>query len=295
MATTQTKHILRIQDTKTNLESGSGTVILKPTQMAIQQNGTDYRLSFRTLGGDYYETANRADLSLLTLAGLQDVTLTTPTSGQILSYNGTKWVNTAASASYWQIVETNFLEPTGAYGLSIDQGTATTPILKFKNDNVAHGITDVAETDTFGTFSLVNSSTYFGGLSITALTEKDVALALCGVVTSENTSSLARAYGAMTIQLSLALGTGVSGMGGTANLFVIKNYETPVLRVTGGGDLSVYGYFQTSDAATTYPGTYDMVYLSWGGSCACWKEYKTVKIKDSNGTIYRVLALTEYP
>lgn len=37
--------------------------------------------------------------STATLDGLSDVVITTPATGQTLTYNGTTWVNSAASAS----------------------------------------------------------------------------------------------------------------------------------------------------------------------------------------------------
>ncbi len=38
--------------------------------------------------------------SLGTLDGLSDVTITTPTTGQTITYNGTQWVNSAATSGF---------------------------------------------------------------------------------------------------------------------------------------------------------------------------------------------------
>ena len=56
-------------------------------------------------------------------------------------------------------------------GLTINQGTADNEILAFKSNDVAHGITDLAETDTYGTISKTEATS--GGLKITGYKDAD--------------------------------------------------------------------------------------------------------------------------
>jgi hypothetical protein len=60
-----------------------------------------------------------------TLAGLSDVTLTSPSTNQVLQYNGTKWVNAAAPTTYTLPIATSSVLggiKVGT-GLTIDAGT----------------------------------------------------------------------------------------------------------------------------------------------------------------------------
>jgi len=61
MALQEDKHIKRIVEDKSIL-SGAGPDRLKKSQIAIQRDGADRRLSFRDENNNYYETANRGEV-----------------------------------------------------------------------------------------------------------------------------------------------------------------------------------------------------------------------------------------
>lgn len=77
--------------------SGTGALVL-PTGTTAQQPGSpaagSIRLNTTTSTLEYYSGSAWVASSVSTLAALTDVTITSPTSGQFLLYNGTKWVNT---------------------------------------------------------------------------------------------------------------------------------------------------------------------------------------------------------
>lgn len=60
------------------------------------------------------------------LGTLTNVTLTSPSSGQILSYNGTAWVNSAATASYYQTVYSALTPATQRAGLNFSSSFSVT-------------------------------------------------------------------------------------------------------------------------------------------------------------------------
>lgn len=75
---------------------------------------------------------------------MADVTITTPSNGQVLSYNGTKWVNSAASAGSGTVTSFAFTNSTGITGTV---GTATTvPTLSLALTSAAVGLGNVDNT-----------------------------------------------------------------------------------------------------------------------------------------------------
>ena len=101
-----------------------------------------------------------------TLADLIDVELTNPVAGQVLKYNGTKWINSAASAgtvtSVAMSVPTGFavtgspITVSGVLGLSFADGYSLPTTAKQTNWDAAYSWTSVSRT-TLGDYGITDA------------------------------------------------------------------------------------------------------------------------------------------
>jgi hypothetical protein len=106
-------------------------------------------------------------------------------------------------------------------GLTINQGAADNEIFALKSSDVAHGTTDLAETDTFA--KLAKQTAAFGGLSIMGLTESITGIEIRSANTQETTTKSAAADGAIMLEALMKNGTTTTTLGANTNLAVIKN------------------------------------------------------------------------
>ena len=131
-------------------------------------------------------------------------------------------------------------------GLTINQDTADDEILALKSSDVAHGITDITETDTYGYFKKldgVGGGVYMVGLCDTGT----VAVRIDGVgITDDTTKTTAgRAY--VEIGAAKKSGTGVAAPGADANVFGIRYGSTTRFIVDSEGDIHYDGTANTYD------------------------------------------------
>lgn len=91
------------------------------------------------------------------LSGLTDVTLSTPTSGQVLTYNGTVWVNSAVTSSVLPQVLQNISSATTTFNVgttTIDSNSTSYKLVKY--DYVIYsGTTNMRG----GSITIVNNGT----------------------------------------------------------------------------------------------------------------------------------------
>ena len=133
---------------------------------------------------------------------------------------GIFYINTSGQASS----NTNMTN-----GLTILQGANDDEILAFKSSDVAHGITDEAETDTFGTFLKSNADA--GGLLVAGYRDSGgdagFALNLQGNLgeTADTTKTTA-GIGVVNIRAAVQSGTTVAAVGSDGNLLSIRNLST---------------------------------------------------------------------
>jgi glycerol kinase len=106
-------------------------------------------------------------------------------------------------------------------GLTINQGSNDDQILALKSSDVAHGITDAAETDTYGLFGKVIAAS--GGMLMRGLSEGAVATTVDGIATSSDTTKSTAGTGALELRTYLKSGTSSTTHGANANLVVIGN------------------------------------------------------------------------
>ena len=120
-------------------------------------------------------------------------------------------------------------------GLTINQLTSDNQIFALKSyDDVAHDMSAIAESDTFG-FMAKNSGTD-GGLGISGLTQGNTALVLGVRVTTEHTDDTTSSSAAWGNSISKSNGSGShQALGSTANLISIANYSTCRFVMKGDG------------------------------------------------------------
>jgi hypothetical protein len=124
-------------------------------------------------------------------------------SGRILFGGGTTPTQNAFNAS----------------GVTINQSAADDEILTFKSSDVAHGMTSIAETDTYGTFVKYDGNQ--GGLWITAYSEAISGLVLSGVSTTADTTKNSGARAPIEIRAFKKNGTTSQSMTTTENMLVV--------------------------------------------------------------------------
>ena len=106
-------------------------------------------------------------------------------------------------------------------GLTLNQGAADDEILAFKSSDVAHGMTTVAETDTYGKVAKLDGPT--GGLLIMGLGESTQGIRLELRHTTDTTTKAVTSVGALHVNGAKANGTSTQAMGANANLVAFAN------------------------------------------------------------------------
>jgi hypothetical protein len=120
-------------------------------------------------------------------------------------------------------------------GLTIFQGSRDDEILTLKSSDVAHGMTLITETDTYGRFKKFSSAT--GGIDIQGLGEDDVGIRLAGIATNSDTSDTSGSFAATMIESFLKSGTGSTSFGNTANILAVTNSGATRMLIKGNGDM----------------------------------------------------------
>mgnify|MGYP003627853982 CR=1 FL=1 len=131
-------------------------------------------------------------------------------------------------------------------GLAINQAADDEAILLFYSSDVAHGITDIAETDTFG--GIHKKSGTAGGIIIKGTSEGAIASTLQGIVTTANTTKGTGGDAPVQLDANLKSGTGVAAVGSNGNLLIVTNAGNAKFIVDAEGDI----HYDGSDA-----GAYD--------------------------------------
>lgn len=103
-------------------------------------------------------------------------------------------------------------------GLTINQGAADNEILAFKSSDVAHGMTDYAETDTYGTLAKYGGA--YGGVKLTGFgnTNREIGvnfLALAGV---DDVTKASGSLAYLRINVGKKSGTNYGAPGANANI-----------------------------------------------------------------------------
>ena len=136
-------------------------------------------------------------------------------------------------------------------GLTINQGTNDNEIFALKSTDVAHGVTDTTETDTF--FSIRKTSLTSGGVQAQCFSEDDLALNLWGVHTNDSTTKTTGGSSTVRVTALKKNGTTIGGPGANANLFSVFNGGVgSVFIVDAEGDLYADGGTSSTNMVTQY-------------------------------------------
>jgi len=135
---------------------------------------------------------------------------------------------------------------TDAGGLCLNHGSNDAAVFTFKNSDVAHGITDQVQTDTYAYFSKFSGAQ--GGLQLMGFSEGEEAIFLHGVVTTNDTAKSGSALAPVMVRGNVKSGTNIANMGANANVFVAQSGGNAVFLVDEDGDI----HYDGSDA-----GAYD--------------------------------------
>jgi hypothetical protein len=108
-------------------------------------------------------------------------------------------------------------------GVMVNQGSNTDEAIALKASGVvAHGITAAADTDTYGTMSILSGTD--GGMKVRGISEGIIGLDLKGSVSNADTTKTAASNGAINISSSAKSGTGLIAIAtANSNLLVVRN------------------------------------------------------------------------
>ena len=105
-------------------------------------------------------------------------------------------------------------------GLTINQGAYDNEILAFKSSDVTHGITNYAETDTYGAFRKWTATQ--GGLIVDGFCESRYGIQLRGWVGSYQNTKTTGSWGSITLAGYYKSGTGYGNYPANSNVVVIR-------------------------------------------------------------------------
>lgn len=137
------------------------------------------------------------------------------------------WVGTAI----YDAIDALFSSTTG---IRLNQGAGDGAIVSLESSDVAHGITSVAGTDTFGDLRKVSATA--GGLLVRGFTEVTNAVAIQGLYTSDNSDRNTSATAPVSLAALLKSGTSAGDPAANANLVIIQSNGTTRFIFDSDGD-----------------------------------------------------------
>ena len=136
--------------------------------------------------------------------------------------------------------------PQGTNPVVIDQGANDGEALSLKSSDVAHGVTDRTETDTYGYISKAVSAS--GGVFLGGLSESEIGITLDATSTADVTDKNTSANGNVLVRARKRDGTGDGQVGSNANLVAIENYDTTLFLFDAEGQMHATVASTTFDA-----------------------------------------------
>jgi hypothetical protein len=120
-------------------------------------------------------------------------------------------------------------------GLTINQGATDNEILAFKSSDIAHGMTDRAETDTYGTLTKAGAND--GGLKIEGFADtSNNGILLIGSSPADVDTKGTGSYGVLRMRANKTNSATVQACGSNANLVTIDNNGTTRFIFDAEGD-----------------------------------------------------------
>jgi len=120
-------------------------------------------------------------------------------------------------------------------GICLQQNAGDGKIITFKSSDIAHGITDYAETDTYGYLQKRHAPS--GGLYIVGLGEDYYGCAILGINTTVDNTETTSSHAPVNIIGAKKSGTNVSTVGADENVVTLNNLGTTRFIMKGDGEL----------------------------------------------------------
>ena len=111
-----------------------------------------------------------------------------------------------------------------AQGITIQQSANDNEILTLKSSDIAHGMTDRTETDTYGRFGKAVATT--GGVLFEGYSEDVYGIYMLGYGVNDNTTKSTSGQAYVWIDARKKSSAGAAGVGSDANLVVISDNQT---------------------------------------------------------------------
>lgn len=228
----QPSHVNDMQDEVIAVEGGlrNGTAPINSsnsTFTALSVTGNSTLASSITIGALSYVFPGSGASSGLALT-IDSV------SGSTLSL---KWAQSGSGSTFAQTVYINDnANVNQTLGLTVNQGAADDEILTLKSSDIAHGVTDFAETDTY--FCIKKEDGNAGGASLQAYAETGVTIGFrCEArVTDATGTRTTAARGPIQLTARLKSGTGVASVGADKNLLSVDDNGTARFFLDSDGD-----------------------------------------------------------
>ena len=131
-----------------------------------------------------------------------------------------------------------------AGGLTLDQNAGDNFILTAKSSDVAHGITDSVQTDSFFAMGKRQSA---GGVLMYAMNSELQALRIIAAAGAENTTKGTTGNGPFVAYCTSKSGTGFGSVGSNANMFIVSNNGNTKFIVDAEGDIHADGSLSAYD------------------------------------------------
>jgi len=119
-------------------------------------------------------------------------------------------------------------------GIVINQGGADDEILSFKSSDVAHGITTLADTDTYGNFKKISPGN--GGIQFEGYSAGITSFLLAGTSTTTDTTRSNAAVGCIDLFSSIKSGTTRGSVGANVNMVTVRDNGTCRFILDSDGD-----------------------------------------------------------
>ena len=199
-----------------SLMNRAGTVCL-----GVGPNTTTVNLTGALTYGGVTLSAAVTGTGNMVLSAVAELTTATFVAGLVIA-GALSGVTTLTTSSTAYIGDTANGDVT--LGLTINQAGNDNQIIAFKSSDVAHGVTTLMETDTFGSVQKLVAAS--GGMYMHGVTAGNEAFLIRGVVTTEDATRTTAAVAPVELTASLKSGTTTTTMSADRNLAVITNNGT---------------------------------------------------------------------
>jgi hypothetical protein len=231
--------------------AGSGLAGGAGSALSVNVDGTSIQISGDTLSAfivagtsvnDYFRITNTSSAQKLVIgnqdsSGADNPAIISATNGALSFGGGDSWVGNGGTFTANATLTDGGILLVGdtananmTKGLTLNQGAADNEILALKSSDVAHGLTDYGEADTYANFQKTDAAG--GGLRIRALLDGDAAAGVAAFSMSAfstnaaNTTKTTAGLGLFNLTAGISSGTGVTGVGADGNLVTFGTNTT---------------------------------------------------------------------